>query len=335
MDFFENILKEKVVLGNKALQQDNPVNIAFGIDKNFAVGMGVLMSSVLEHMKKPVHFHIITDELAAKDVQRLEKLAAENSNLTVTVYYINSGAFDNMAATAVRTKAAYYRFLVDRVIENAEKVLYLEADMLCLNDCSELFTADMGDNVAMAVSEGSGMRDLFKGRYDYHGDDYFDSGMLLINPENWRKENVSAECIALLMENDFKYQEQDALNAVICQKIKGIDGKYNTLKPLTSTEADYGADTVFLHFADYVKPWHKWGERHELTKLWLEYRDRSLWRDEPVVQPTNYEHAKFMAQMHNQYNETGKALKWKMRYILWKSLRNKKRTKKKNKFMWG
>lgn len=73
MDFFENIILNKQILGNKDLiNKKNSLHIAFGIDANFTIGTGVLIYSILQHNTENIIFHIFTDSIYKDDILRLK-----------------------------------------------------------------------------------------------------------------------------------------------------------------------------------------------------------------------------------------------------------------------
>ncbi|WP_196607032.1 glycosyltransferase [Pectinatus frisingensis] len=74
MNFFTDMIKAKKNIANKIDLSDS-MNIAFGIDAHFALGMGVLMSSIIKNNPSAtIAFHVFTDKLISDDISHLAAL---------------------------------------------------------------------------------------------------------------------------------------------------------------------------------------------------------------------------------------------------------------------
>ena len=114
------------------------------------------------------------------------------------------------------SKSIYFRLFIDSILSNSIKtVLYLDVDVLVLSDIRELFdTTNLSERVAAAVldaiiSNSSSME------HDIKASHYFNSGMLLINLNEWRRQDIGGKCIEILNNRHLSYPDQDALNIAI------------------------------------------------------------------------------------------------------------------------
>src|SRR5699024_8863395 len=109
-----------------------------------------------------------------------------------------------------------------------EKVLYIDCDVLVLDDVSKLYDTDIGEKVIGAIIDPG--QALVLGRLGVETEDYyFNSGLMLINLANWRKANITEKTLAFLEEEEDKiiYHDQDALNAIVYEKWFPLHPKWN------------------------------------------------------------------------------------------------------------
>lgn len=327
MNFFENIILKKQILGNKKLLTDkNSKHIAFGIDANFTIGTGVLIYSILQHNKDNMVFHIFTDDMCIEDIQRFNELSNSYINITIIIYYVNSKKFADLPTFFTWSQAMYYRFIISEVLfDTIDVVLYLDSDILCLNSFGELFEKNFYNNIAGVVSDSDDMLKYARKNFNLNSMYYFNSGFLIIDLKNWRKNNISERAVKALKEkNKFKYYDQDVLNILLENKTILFEKKYNTIYHLADMKSKIDSDTVFLHYSGSVKPWQAWGQYHFLTPVWLKYKDKSPWKNIPIFQPKTYKQAKFMARTLKRNKKYFLAIYWFFKYSLWKILSKKK-----------
>ncbi len=109
--------------------------------------------------------------------------------------------------------------------------MYLDADILVLDDLESLWETDLEGAVVGAVLDG--LDPKLK-----HGDpgfeevprvqDYFNSGVLLIDLGRWREERISERALELLINHPQSlFSDQDALNIVCDGRWKKLDPRWN------------------------------------------------------------------------------------------------------------
>ena len=116
-----------------------------------------------------------------------------------------------------------------------EKAIYIDSDTIVKGDISRLYDFDLGDNYVGGVNDQVVVQDPTFGDYvekvlGVERNNYFNAGLLLINCDQFRKNNVLDQfCKLLHMYNFVVAQDQDYLN-VICHN-----------KALASTGVEYGS----------------------------------------------------------------------------------------------
>ena len=322
MDFFKNIILKKDVLGNASLiEQPGSLHIAFGIDANFTLGTGVLIYSILNKNNNNFIFHIFTDSIYEKDTRRFNKLCSLYPNICIIIYHVNPVNFSSLPTEYTWSQAIYYRILACEFLnEVTAAVLYIDSDTLCTGNIENLFQKNFKSNIAMAYGNIE-KKDRYIKSLDlnFKNSMYLNSGVMYINLPNWKSNNISYEFLDLLTHhNDFKYFDQDVLNILLKDKFILLDESYNLIRPLMDSYAHIPENTIFIHYAGSTKPWQSWGQYHPLTKMWLKYKNKSPWKEEPISQPQTYKQAKFMARALKHNKKYFASLYWYYKYSVWK-----------------
>jgi len=241
-------------------------------DEAFAMPLATTLRSVVEANPKfwPLEFYILEDGFREETKKKvLNSLPEGSARLHWTPVEMSLFAGFSGGYELDLTKITYARLLIPRIVPaSVSKLLYLDADLLVLKDLRSLWETDLGGAVIGAVSdfylhsshlaEGRDPRlernshPLYKGLPDVK--DYFNSGVLLIDLDKWRKEGISEKALDYL--NRFPHSphmDQDALNFACDGRWKKLDPQWNAQdhrqRPIGRT------GTGIVHFVTRWKPW--------------------------------------------------------------------------------
>lgn len=284
-------------------------HIVFCINNNWTMQCGILIQSILYFNRSPFVFHIISKNISEENKTKLKNVLL-NTESKIEFHQI-SNEYDSKFIlregdhVSVET---YYRFFIpDLLPENVDKALYLDADILCLNNFDKLFETDLSDFACGMVEDCRAFEIGKFNRLEYdiqYG--YCNAGVMLINLSYWRKNNLRDKLIDFVIKNPEKCwaHDQDAINALLHKNIKRISFKYNLQtillkyfmwKDLRSCpkevyidskikKADWPLleeslyDPCFIHFTDEFKPWIKKCNT-PFTKIWLQFYKHSQWKN--------------------------------------------------------
>jgi lipopolysaccharide biosynthesis glycosyltransferase len=174
--------------------------------------------------------------------------------------------------------------------EEVDRVLYLDSDIVVVGSIAALWNTDLGGALLGAVDiPGSDRGVGFLGLPPEDG--YFNSGVLLINVEQWRQTRALETILAYIQEQARRMvftPDQDALNACFHDRRKPLDYKWNAVwtffraqhpVPLTSEEiASVCNDARIIHFNSTVKPWSYFCD-HPRKDEYEKYLRLTEWRD--------------------------------------------------------
>jgi lipopolysaccharide biosynthesis glycosyltransferase len=193
--------------------------------------------------------------------------------------------------------AIYFRFLAPKLLPpRVRRVIYLDADLLVLDDLSRLWRTGLGGRAFGAVQD-TGFLTVGQAYFPWRelgippAEKYLNSGVLLIDVRRWKKERVSEKALAYVEApgHEIAFPDQDALNALFAGRWRPLDPRWNVmldsayprLPNLPREEkvllARAIARPAILHFAAGPKPWEKRCP-HKRLFLFHVYLDRTRWR---------------------------------------------------------
>ncbi|TQI77934.1 UDP-glucose:(glucosyl)LPS alpha-1,3-glucosyltransferase/UDP-D-galactose:(glucosyl)LPS alpha-1,3-D-galactosyltransferase/UDP-glucose:(galactosyl)LPS alpha-1,2-glucosyltransferase [Serratia fonticola] len=317
----ENTIKITCYQGKDRLDEQSQYHVAFGVDGNFIRHACITIQSLIEHAgTAKIHFHLITTEDTVDLANKFQALVTGTPH-SIYTHQLSDNLFANLPSTALFTKATYYRFLAPYLLEEEEAILYLDADIVCTNPFTDLYSKVKGsEHIAFVVSELDHLTSTLAADVSLKEEKYFNAGVLMINVRAWLQNNISEKALSLLETRgkDFRYLDQDALNVVLEGNVQFIEKKYNTLFMLGHTEADYKRmppdDTVFIHYAGADKPWQKWNKQAG-TCFYTNLYQRSSWASHPLDEPKNDQQAKKMYKLLFREKKYLSGIRWYGMYI--------------------
>ncbi|MDE5077404.1 MAG: glycosyltransferase family 8 protein [Trichodesmium sp. St2_bin6] len=252
------------------------MNLLFCFDQNYQQHFGVAITSVLlNNLSSHSDVHIITNFMEEKLKQKLDTLS-KNYKCSFHFYIINNlEKISQLKVSDHVSNATYYRLIMAETLpKHIDKILYLDSDVVVISPLEELYNIDL-ENYFIAASGFSGTLVKSKG---------FNSGVMVVNLEKWRNEQISTKVIDFATQNRNKlpYHDQSALNRVIKQNYLIIDRKWNFQVDLSPRKIQKADDNVALknariiHYVGSSKPWYFWisDQRKNIYELYLK---KSLW----------------------------------------------------------
>jgi lipopolysaccharide biosynthesis glycosyltransferase len=324
MELFNNaILNTKKLYKQKKFEDNKEVlHIGFGIDSRFALGMGVLMTSIiLNNPNRNIAFHVFTDGIEKGDTERLQVLA-QKERVEITIYYINLEVFINFPTSLGWSHATYYRFIMgEKLYGTADKMLYLDADILCVGSLQELLETDMGNNIILGIDDCMTDFDVKVRNLSIQHGRYFNAGVMYIDVNKWHAEKIADRAMQLIMEDPQKYKslDQDVLNVLLDGRTQYVDIKWDHIYNMSFMNHKLPKNTILIHYTG-DKPWHRWTEHHFMVERYYEYIKKSPWSDVPLAEPVHYKEKRKMAK---SYKKRGMYLQYLKCYYEYLILRTK------------
>lgn len=297
------------------------VNIGYGVDNNFMRGMMTSIVSFCLNNNKALQFHIITNNISEDNLLKLEQIAQEYK-VNINIYIIDKTLFKNLPVYVHLPISMYFRFILPLILTDLDKLLYVDADIICLKNADSLFDVDLENNIVGAVPDQNEDRNNDLGLNKEHI--YFNSGMLVIDIKKWNEKNFFNMAIELLTTNPqaFKLPDQDVLNVLLDRKVKYLNTKFNCFVDYRNCKKPIkNEDIVLLHFSALPKPWNiAWNickiANDFNRNLYAYYESKSPWKNIPLYEPKSYkEIAAYVRALYNN-RKYFRCFIWFLKYIL-------------------
>lgn len=276
-----------------------PIAIVCAADENYAMPLAVTLRSALINLKnKPkVSIYVIDGGISQRSKRRIIK-SCSSPQVDISWVQPNESLLANLKVERYLTIVTYYRLLTSQIVpEQFNKVIYLDSDMVVQGNLEELWQIEIGDNYVLAVQDDNqrfismsgGLRNYRELGInpDYK---YFNAGLLVINLDKWRRDNIGEKVVKFLQDNkDYvRDHDQDGLNGVLAGQWGELDPRWNQMPRIytySSWEDSpydrelYSAllhDPYIIHYTTPPKPWQR-GCAHPATDLFFQYLDQTAW----------------------------------------------------------
>lgn len=242
------------------------IPIYYAINDQYAPLLSVSLQSLADHAD-PSNQYIVTvlyQTLSADNQRQLSSIAKANVAIRFSALDKQfSKLFErdhNLLLADFHTLTIYYRLFIADMFPEYSKAIYLDADTLVLQDIAGLYQMDLGEQAIGAVTDQLLAIDPDLANYPKQvvGVDrkkYVNSGVLLLNLEQLRRERFSQRFLTLLQKYHFKLiaADQDYLNAMAQDAITFLPVKWNDQAAVPIDEA---GDVGLVHYNLFRKPWH-------------------------------------------------------------------------------
>ena len=199
----------------------NYINVAYAFDSSYQYITHVSMKSIMLSQNRDtfIIFHImVSSKIKNEEKEVIDKISKEFKNCEIKYYYMGDRFKEiNVRGYITWSTAMYYRLRLPDLLPNEKRVLYLDCDTLVYKDLTNLYNYNIEGNYFTGMLEP---RDL-----SYLGlnvNNYINTGVMLFNLDELRKENVSKKIEEFLIKHNYRllFPVNDSVNTV-CHKKNG------------------------------------------------------------------------------------------------------------------
>lgn len=274
------------------MNPQEPVNIACAANIAYAIPLTVMLRSAVDSLSPDCRLvaWVVDDGLGEANRKRVE----ESLPTRATIEWLKP-ARTNLKGLPLWGRmpvTTYDKLTIAELLpSDMRKAIWLDCDMLVLADLAELWSMPMDgsqllavrDTLVPTVSSRFGIDAFAEVGLD-GSSPYFNAGMMLFDPHEWRNSRVAhlaAEYLEKFHSRVF-FWDQEALNVVLSGRWKEIDGKWNwsaTLDRLASKrnrDQENGEQRI-VHFSGNIKPWVV-RERMYFDSRYFKVLDETSWQ---------------------------------------------------------
>ncbi len=240
--------------------------IACAITSNYVLPLLVMLASLKERLRpsyRPI-LYLVGQRIDEHQLDVISDLVETHTLVPTSASVAAIPRHPHFPA-----EAAYPLLLPDLVPESLERILFLDADLLVLDDLVKLWQTDLGSHTLAAAADSaiplcSSPRGVKQVRELGIPEDapYFNCGVMLIHLGRWRQRNVTRRAHDYLrkMQGRVDFLHQEALNATLWNDWQRLDCRWNLLASLAGRSYEQAKSEAWrtpgiVHFAGRMKPW--------------------------------------------------------------------------------
>lgn len=241
--FFENTEENTPV---KPAFAENNVPVVFAANDSYVPYLAVALKSLIENTSREKNYDIIVlhTDITEQNQARLtrELVQAENISLrfkNVAPIYNKYKDYDLRVFDQLSVET-YFRFFIQDIMPDYDKVVYLDSDLTVLADVAELYDTPMGNNLLAAVRDADSAGAFNGDCTDYRlyqlnemklekPFDYFNAGVLIISISEMRKCFEVDEVVKFAASKKWHFLDQDVLNMLCEGRVKFLDMAWNVM----------------------------------------------------------------------------------------------------------
>lgn len=266
--------------------------------------VGTATLSIFDNTKSDVTIHILHDNTLTPDNRDKFILVAKRYRQRVKFYNVAEICAERLETLrsalsetfkAQYSDAAIYRFLIPQIFStNIDKIIYLDADIIVNMDIAELWCIKLDDKPLAALpvfmqnaDKQTGLnraKKMFALCRDglIAADDYFNSGVLLMNLNAFRAEaaTVTDGIKFIAAHPEYKFFDQDVLNYCFASRAVKLPVKFNRGVRYERLEGDGKLAKKIYHYVGQNPAWSFGLDMNDVfNRLWMEYFLKSPWFD--------------------------------------------------------
>lgn len=242
------------------------IPIFFSCDDNYVPFLGVAITSLICNTSERNNYNIyvLHSGLKNENMKRIKALETQNASIEFVDVSDKLEAYGRkLNLRDYYTVAIYFRLFIPNMFPNLDKAIYLDADMVILEDVAKLYDIDLHDNLLGGVSDAiiasrKEFRDYAElgcGIYPYTR--YFNSGMMLMNLDAMREFDLEGKFEFLFNTYGFETvcPDQDYLNVICKDRVLYLDEGWDKM----AIDGNYKGRPMIVHYNNFAKPWQQNG----------------------------------------------------------------------------
>ncbi len=252
------------------------INVCLACDDNYSKYAGVVIASILANANSDdeLSFHIIDGGI---NEARKGEILSLKSIKTCDIRFINidENLFDdykNVKTHKYLNITSYYRLKLPSLLPDIARVIYLDCDIVVTTSLAELFNKQIGEKPL------AGVLDIKKKRLKSNPT-YVNSGMLLMDLDNMRKQKLEQRFLAWTKEHieTIKTGDQEIINEVCKDSIQILEDEWNVQSSNFINRSSYTSCPKIIHYTAKLKPWH-YASFSFHRGLYFKYLQMTPWR---------------------------------------------------------
>lgn len=236
------------------------IPVFFAVDDNYVDFLRITISSIIDNAADETYsysFNILHSGLSSESKKKLKKLSSRRFKIAFHNVEGNlTQMFNRFKLRDYYSMTTYYRLIIPDTFFLLDKALYLDCDIVVLDDLKNLYEYDLGENLVGAVPDASvPLIDEFgvytRNALHIEPERYFNAGVLSMNLKKMRSYHFLNRITELTKTTVFRVaQDQDLLNVTCKDRVLFLPDCWNVM-PV----AGHKTEISLIHYNLIYKPW--------------------------------------------------------------------------------
>jgi len=251
------------------------VNVVFATDQNYLSYLAVCLLSLLDHADSHTNYDICVLTGNRLDLRHFpqERFQAKNISLRFITIDLAHYPYDFARhLTGHYSIATYYRFFIGEIFSLYTRILYLDTDIIILDDLAKLFRFDLDGKMFGAGTDRCHFLPMDPSERQYITNtlavpfiQYFCAGVMLMDIAKMKAARLLHSALRKLDELGQPHLvDQDVLNALYADQTVLLPTNWNfmwsvllTGSPSLATAYRQSAQPIrLIHYDSATKPWN-------------------------------------------------------------------------------
>lgn len=237
-------------------------------DNNYAPFVATTICSIVKNTKSFVDFYVLDGGISKKNKQKIESLKNQFNNFAIEFLDMSDAQLERFPNVQHYSVNAFSRYFIPELKPELNKILYLDVDIIVKGDIAKLYGQNLENYPLGAVLE-----DFYEGNYVHlkkicptysGGSNYFNSGVLVMDLDYFRKNNLTQKLIdkTIELKEVLSCPDQDIFNFIFEGNFKILDYEFNfmpdhfeLLKKMHPEKAEQIKNNAIIFHYTWKKPW--------------------------------------------------------------------------------
>jgi UDP-glucose/galactose:(glucosyl)LPS alpha-1,2-glucosyl/galactosyltransferase len=250
------------------------MNLLYCIDKNYNEQCYTAIKSHVSNAMSPLRIYVIHQEPHTFSKELVESFSENKIELLEVIKFQENLIRDDTKLkkdikNSHVSMATYFRLFIDKHLPtDLTQIVYVDPDVICIKnfemEYSEIFKLMKEDKYVIGsktIGDEKGNEELYQ-RLGLKKRKYFNAGVMFIDLQLWRQQNIEINLQKLLYKNTYKFHDQDILNQYFDGNHFELHKHMNYL--IRSQDDGYEKEVIkyveesakLIHYIGATKPWH-------------------------------------------------------------------------------
>lgn len=283
--YFKDVFKQ-ARLDSAFKGEENVVRLVLSANDHYVPYLSALLESIRDNADSSRCYDIV---VMHQDIgnEHMSILSEQLDQPNIALRFFNTSFYMRKWQEKLKVHGhfkveTYFRLLLQDIFPEWDKVLYLDSDMIALDDIAKLYDVDVSDHLLAAVKDAdtAGLYNGYKSGKKQYMDEvlqirepygYFQAGVILFNLNKFRELYSVEELFAFSTSKEWELLDQDVLNYFAQGCVRYVPMRWNVMmdwegrrirdiisKAPHALYDEYLAartDPAICHYAGNQKPW--------------------------------------------------------------------------------